>query len=273
MTNQSTESSISGQTVSRTALITGAGRGIGRAVALALASGGCRVAVSARTADEIDAVAEEVRAAGGTALAVPCDVTDSESIAALIEAVAAQLGPPLIIVNNAGASGSHKFEGHPDELWHRMLAVNLTGTYLVTKAAAPAMLAAGWGRVVNIGSVASLTGAPYIAAYTAAKHGVLGLTRALAAEWAPRGITVNLVAPGYVDTPMTDASVANIMHRTGRDEASARSAITDMSPQRRLVQPEEVALVVRMLVEDGAGSITGAVIAVDGGASAMAGRG
>lgn len=258
---------------SLTALVTGGGRGIGRAIALALAADGAAVAVSARTADEVFAVAAEIEAAGGRSIAVPADVTDAVSVQLLIQRVTADLGPPLILVNNAGAAASHKFDGHPDALWERMLAVNLTGTYLVTKACAPAMLAAKWGRVVNIGSIASLTGARYIAAYTAAKHGVLGLTRALAAEWAQAGITVNLVAPGYVDTPMTDASVANIVARTGRSEDAARAAITAMSPQRRMVQPEEIAHVVRMLVHDAAGSITGAVIPVDAGASALAGSG
>jgi NAD(P)-dependent dehydrogenase (short-subunit alcohol dehydrogenase family) len=231
------------------------------------------VALSARTPDEIFAVAAEIEAAGGRAVAIPADVTDPTSVGLLIQRVAAELGAPLVLVNNAGAAASHKFDGHPDPLWERMLAVNLTGTYLVTKACAPAMLEAKWGRVINIGSVASLTGARYIAAYTAAKHGVLGLTRALAAEWARRGITVNLVAPGYVDTPMTDASVANIVARTGRSEEEARSAITALSPQHRLVQPEEVAHVVRMLAAEAAGSITGAVIPVDAGASALAGTG
>ena len=255
----------------RTALVTGGGRGIGRAIALALAEDGAAVAVSARTPDEVSAVAAEITAAGGRAVAVPADVTESVSVLLLIQRVTESLGPPLIVVNNAGAAASHKLDGHPDDLWHRMIAVNLTGTYLVTKACAPAMLAAKWGRVINVGSVASLTGARYVAAYTAAKHGVLGLTRALAAEWARSGITVNLVAPGYIDTPMTDASVANIVARTGRSEAEARAAITAMSPQRRLVRPEEVALVVRMLARDDAGSITGAAIPIDAGASAQAG--
>jgi NAD(P)-dependent dehydrogenase (short-subunit alcohol dehydrogenase family) len=153
-----------------------------------------------------------------------------------------------------------------------MLAVNLTGPYLITKAAAPDLLDAGWGRVVNVGSIASLRGARYIAAYTAAKHGLLGLTRALAAEWIDRGVTVNMVAPGYVDTPMTDDTVANIAARTGMDAGAAREAVVGMSPQRRLVAPEEVVPVVRLLVASDAGSITGACIPVDGGASALAGR-
>ena len=255
------------------ALVTGGGRGIGRAAAMALAAAGHDVAVTSRTATEIEAVAERLAVFGISALAVPADLADADSVAEMTARVTAELGPPLILVNNAGAAASHKFEGHPDELWERMLAVNLTGAYRVTKACAPAMLAAGWGRVINIGSVASLTGNRYIAAYTAAKHGLLGLTRALAAEWAQRGVTVNLVAPGYVATAMTDASVANIVQRTGRGAEEALSAITAMSPQRRLVTPEEVAAVVRLLASEAAGSINGAVIAVDGGASAIAGTG
>lgn len=255
------------------ALVTGGGRGIGRAAAMALAEAGHDVAVVSRSASEIEAVVEDLASLGVSALAVTVDLTEPDGIDEMMRRVTEALGPPLVLVNNAGAAESHKFEGHPDELWERMLAVNLTAAYRLTKACAPAMLAAGWGRVINIGSVASLTGNRYIAAYTAAKHGLLGLTRALAAEWALRGVTVNLVAPGYVDTAMTAASVANIVRRTGRAEDDARSAITAMSPQHRLVTPQEVAAVVRLLASDGAASINGAVIAVDGGASAIAGTG
>jgi NAD(P)-dependent dehydrogenase (short-subunit alcohol dehydrogenase family) len=255
------------------ALVTGGGRGIGRAAAIALAEAGHDVALVSRSAAEVEAVAEELAALGVSALALPADLTDAHGIDDLVRQVTEALGPPLILVNNAGAAESHKFEGHPDELWERMLAINLTAAYRLTKACAPAMLAAGWGRVINIGSVASLTGNRYIAAYTAAKHGLLGLTRALAAEWAMRGVTVNLVAPGYVDTAMTVASVANIVRRTGRAEVEARSAITAMSPQHRLVRPEEVAAVVRLLASEAAASINGAVVPVDGGASAIAGTG
>lgn len=257
----------------RVALVTGGGRGIGRAVALGLAEDGLAVAVCARSEDEVARVAAEIRAAGGRALPVTADVTDAAAVQEMVERVARALGPPLVLVNNAGAAASHKLDGHPDALWDRMLAVNLTGTYRVTKACAPGMLAAGWGRVINVGSIASLTGGRYIAAYTAAKHGVLGLTRALAAEWVRQGITVNLVAPGYVDTAMTEASVANIVRVTGRDEEAARAAITALSPQRRLVQPEEIAPLVRLLASEAAGSITGAVFPVDAGASAFAASG
>jgi NAD(P)-dependent dehydrogenase (short-subunit alcohol dehydrogenase family) len=257
----------------RVALVTGAGRGIGRAIALELARAGAAVILSARSRGEIEAVASEIAGLGGRAVALPCDVTDAAAVLALYEASVAAFGAPAILVNNAGAASSHKFEGHPDSLWDRMLAVNLTGPYLLCKACAPAMLEAGWGRVINIGSIASLTGARYIAAYSAAKHGLLGLTRALAAEWAQRGVTANLIAPGYVDTPMTDASIANVVERTGRDADAARAIFEAMSPQRRLVDPAEIAALVRLLASDAGASINGAVLPVDGGASAFASSG
>ncbi len=257
----------------RVALVTGAGRGIGRAIALELARAGACLALSARSADEIEAVAGEITAADGQAVAVTCDVTDAQQVAALHAAIEARLGAVEILVNNAGAAASHKMAGHPDALWDRMLAVNLTGPYLLCKACAPGMLNAGWGRVINIGSVASITGARYIAAYTAAKHGLLGLTRALAAEWVRSGITVNLIAPGYVETPMTAGSVENIVERTGRDADEARSLLEAMSPQRRFVQAEEIAPLVALLAGPAGASITGAVLPVDAGASAFASQG
>ena len=257
----------------RVALVTGAGRGLGRAIAIDLAQHGAKVALSARSESEIEAVAAEIRSFGGQALAIPCDVTDPASVQSLVSGIGEAFHAPTILVNNAGAAESHKFVGHPDALWERMIAVNLTGTYRVTKACAPGMLDAKWGRVINIGSIASVTGAAYIAAYTAAKHGVLGLTRALAAEWVRKGITVNLVAPGYVDTPMTDATIERIVGLTGRSQEAARDAIWSMSPQRRLVSPDEIAPLVRLLASEAGASITGAVLPVDAGASAFASTG
>ena len=249
----------------RRALVTGAGRGIGRDIALALVRQGADVALAARTMDEITHVADEIQALGRAALAVPCDVTDPQAVENLAATVRERMGSPHILVNNAGAAGSHKFLGHPDELWHRMLAVNLTSVYYVTKAFAPAMVEQRWGRIITIASVASRVGGRYIAAYTAAKHGVLGLTRALAAELVAYNITANAICPGYVDTPMTDGSVANIVARTGMSEAQARETLERTSPQGRLIAPEEVAAVAVFLAQETSKGITGQAINVDGG--------
>jgi len=251
--------------LNRCALVTGAGRGIGRSIALALAAAGADVAVSARSQAEIEQVAEQASALGRRALAIPCDVTDPAQVARLAEAATAELGQVDILVNNAGNAGSHKFVGHPDELWHRMLAINLTSVYYVTKAIVPQMVERRAGRIITIASIASKVGARYIAAYTAAKHGVLGLTRALAAELAPHSITVNAICPGYVDTPMTDGSVANIVRRTGMSAAQARETLARTSPQNRLIDPDEIAALVVYLALDSARGITGQAINVDGG--------
>ena len=249
----------------RRALVTGAGRGIGRSVALALAAAGADVALSARSRDELELLAQELRGLGRRALALPCDVTDVEQVARMAGALGAEWGGVDILVNNAGAAASHKFDGHPDELWHRMLAVNLTSVYYVTKALVPPMIAQRWGRVITVASVAAKVGARYIAAYTAAKHGTLGLTRALAAELVGYDITVNAICPGYVDTPMTDGSVANIVQRTGMSAEQARETLAKTSPQNRLIEPDEVAALAVYLAQDSARGITGQAINVDGG--------
>jgi NAD(P)-dependent dehydrogenase (short-subunit alcohol dehydrogenase family) len=249
----------------RRAVVTGAGRGIGRAIALAFAREGADVALAARTTDEITQVAHEIQALGRTAFAVPSDMTDPQAAAHLAATVREAMGAPHILVNNAGAADSHKFLDHPDELWHRMLAINLTSVYYVTKAFAPALLEQRWGRVINVASIAARTGGRYVAAYTAAKHGVLGLTRALAAEWVAYNITVNAICPGYVETPMTDGSIANIAARTGMSADQARAALEQTSPQRRLIAPEEVAAVAVFLAQEASKGITGQAINVDGG--------
>ena len=249
----------------RRAVVTGAGHGIGRSIALALAREGADVAVSARTQTELEQLVAEIKAMGRRSLAIPCDVTDAQQVQSMAAKSLEILGGIDILVNNAGNAGSHKFLNHPDELWHRMLAVNLTSVYYVTKACVPTMIEQRWGRIVNIASIASRVGGSYIAAYTAAKHGVLGLTRALAVELMPYNITVNAICPGYVNTPMTDASVRNISTRTGMPETQAREILENTSPQRRLMEPEEIAAVAVFLTQDLSKGITGQAINIDGG--------
>ena len=249
----------------RRAVVTGAGRGIGRSIALALAQAGADVAVTARTHVEIEQLVAEIREMDRQSLAVPCDVTDPEQVKHMAAALIGGLGGIDILVNNAGNAGSHKFLNHPDELWHRMLSVNLTSVYYVTRAFVPKLIDQRWGRIINIASIASRVGDRYIAAYTAAKHGVLGLTRALAVELLPYNITVNAICPGYVNTPMTDASISNIVARTGMSGAQAREALEKTSPQKRLIEPEEIAAVAVFLAQDISKGITGQAINIDGG--------
>ena len=252
--------------IGKVAWVTGAGKGIGEAIALALGKAGIKVAVSARTQSDIEKVAASITHLGGAAIPVPCDVTQPVSVADAVSRVRRSLGPISILVNNAGAADSHKFIGHDDALWRRMIDANLNSVYYVTKAVAPMMAEANWGRIINIASIASKVGAKYVAAYTASKHGVLGLTRVLAVELVSYNITVNAICPGYVDTPMTDKAVANITSRTKLSEAEARATLEKLSPQNRLITPEEVAHVALMLVGEDARGITGQAINVDGGA-------
>jgi len=247
------------------AVVTGAGRGIGRSIALALAQAGADVAVTARTASELESLVAEIGALQRKGMAVACDVTSAEQVQHMAKTVLAGMGGIDILVNNAGNAGSHKFVTHPDELWQRMLSVNLTSVYYVTKAFVPMLIEQRGGRIINIASIASRVGGQYIAAYTAAKHGVLGLTRALATELLAYNITVNAICPGYVNTPMTDASVSNIMSRTGMDEKKAREALEKSSPQHRLIEPDEVAAIAVFLSQDICKGITGQAINIDGG--------
>jgi NAD(P)-dependent dehydrogenase (short-subunit alcohol dehydrogenase family) len=250
----------------RSAVVTGAGRGIGAAVARRLAAAGAAVVVAARTAAEVEAVAAGVRDGGGAAWAVRCDVTDEAAVAALAVEAVERLGHVDILVNNAGLASSAPVQRTSLEEWNRLLAVNATGAFLCTRSFIGPMLERGWGRVVSVASVAGLRGARYIAAYAASKHALLGLTRSAAAEVAGRGVTVNAVCPGYVDTPMTDESVARIMARTGRTEAEARAAIVESSPLGRLLTPDEVAAAVIYLCGEAAAGVNGQALVLDGGA-------
>lgn len=250
---------------SKRAIVTGAGKGIGRSIALALAQAGADVAVTARTASDIEQLVGEIKAMGRHAVAVTCDVTDVEQVQHMATTLLEGLGGLDILVNNAGNAGSHKMLDHPDELWHRMLAINLSSVYYVCKAFLPTLTEQHSGRIINIASIASRVGGRYIAAYTASKHGVLGLTRALAVEMQSYNITVNAICPGYVDTPMTDASISNMVTRTGMSEEKAREYLAKTSPQNRLISPEEVASAVVFLALESSKGITGQALNIDGG--------
>lgn len=245
-------------------LITGAGRGIGRDLSLGFARAGATVVVSARSTAELNALESEIAETGGRAKVYPCDVTDVSAVEAMRDTIVEELGGLDILINNAGIADSHKFVTHPDELWHRIIAVNLTGVYSVTKAFAPGMLEHGWGRIINMASVASKVGGKYIAAYTASKHGVLGLTRALAVELGPQ-VTVNAICPGYVDTPMTDGGVATMVERTGMTEDEVVAILTKHTVQKRLIEPEELTALALYLASEAAAGVTGQSIVVDGG--------
>ncbi len=246
-------------------VITGGGRGIGAAVAAALSAEGARVVVSARSTGEIEAVAAELGGASAGAWAVPCDVTDPEQVGHLVEQSIVHLGAVDVLVNNAGIADSAPLRNITLASWNRIMAVNATGTFLCTQAFLPAMVERGWGRVVNVASIAAKIGGAYMAAYAASKHAVLGFTRAIAVEVASTGVTVNAVCPGFVDTAMTDTSVARIVEKTGADADTARKRLEGMSPQNRLLKPEEVAYQVLALCDPRAAGVNGQGVVLDGG--------
>jgi 3-hydroxybutyrate dehydrogenase len=249
----------------RRALVTGAGRGIGRGIALALGRAGAGVLVSARSQTEIEACAEELRGLGVPALAVACDVSRPDEVRQLFERARASLGPLDILVNAAGVAPSALLHKTSTAEWRAAIDTNLSGTFYTLREALPEMIERRAGRIVNVASIAGKTGFPYISAYSASKHGVLGLTKCAALETAHKGITVNALCPGYVDTPMTDVSIARIVERTGMDPAEARQRLIDASPQRRLTTVDEVAALALYLCGPAAHGITGQAFSIDGG--------
>ena len=252
----------------RGAVVTGGGRGIGVAVARKLSRAGAGVVVTARSENEIETVAEGLRAAGSIAHAVVCDVTDPDSIAAMAARAQELLGTVDIVVNNAGIARSAPFLKVSLEQWESVHRVNATGPLLVTQAFLPGMLERGWGRIVNVASVASLHGARYITAYAASKHALLGMTRCLADELAGTGVTVNSVCPSYVDTPMTDRNIEKISAKTGRDAGEVRAGLEQMQPGGRMITVEEVAHAVMTFMPDAAASMQGCELVIRGGGGA-----
>ncbi len=247
----------------RHAVVTGAARGIGAAIARTLANEGASVTLAGRNDDALRAVAAELP--GGAHATAVVDVGDERQVRAAFEHARKALGPISILVNNAGQAESAPFSKTSLELWQRMLAVNLTGSFLCAREALPDMLEARRGRIVNIASTAGQVGYAYVAAYVAAKHGVIGLTRALAIEVARKGVTVNAVCPGYTETEILRDSIANIVAKTGRSVDEARAEFARGNPQQRIIVPEEVADAVRWLCGDAASAISGQSISVSAG--------
>lgn len=237
------------------AVVTGGGRGIGESVAKVLASRGIAVAIWDLNAEGAERTAASIRESGGSALALTLDVSDPGAIATATEQTRAGLGPVTILVNNAGISVYEPFESITEDSWDRMIRINLKGPFLVTQAIVPDMLDAGWGRIINISSSSAQSGAAHMGHYAASKGGVIGMTKALAIEFADRGITVNNVPPGFVDTPLL---------REGRDDAQIEHFAARM-PMKRPGKPDDIAYAVAYLASDEAGYVTGQTLSVNGG--------
>ena len=248
----------------RHAVVTGASRGIGAVIAAVLAGEGVCVSLLGRDAGNLQRVSDNL-GGRGRAFPIVADLTDPPSVQSAFAVARGHFGPVHLLINNAGQAASAKFTDTDETLWSHLIAVNLTGTYLATRQAVPDMLAEGFGRIVNIASTAGLRGAAYISAYASSKHAVIGLTRSLALEYATRNITVNAVCPGFVDTDIVKDAIANIKAKTGRSDSEALAALVATNPQRRLVEPREVADTVMWLCRPGAESVTGQSIVLAGG--------
>jgi len=244
------------------AVVTGAGSGIGRATAERLAEAGCQVTLIGRHLARLNETADRI---GDLAFAAPADVTDPDALAAAIEVGRDRFGPVDILINNAGAATSAPFLKTDADAFRAMLALNLEAPAEAARLVLPGMLTRRWGRIVNVASTAGLKGYAYVSAYVAAKHGLVGLTRALALEVASKGVTVNAVCPGFTETDMVARSIESITAKTGRSEEEARAALAASNPQGRLITPDEVAMTIVWLCGEGASGVNGAAVPVAGG--------
>jgi 3-hydroxybutyrate dehydrogenase len=236
--------------VTRVAFVTGASRGIGRAIVDALVEEGVAVALAARSHDDVEAAAHDLRGRGAAAMALTLDVGETDAVTAAAALVATALGPIDVLVNNAGIAESAPIGRTDLELWERHFRTNVTGPFLLARAVLPTMLERGWGRIINVASVAGLVGAPYVSAYTASKHALVGLTRALAAEVANKGVTVNALCPGFTATDLVWSSARNIVAKTGKTYEQAVAALAAMNAGKRLIEPAEIAAAAMAFLHD-----------------------
>lgn len=247
-------------------MITGGSGGIGQALAKLFAEVGHSVCICGRDEKKLSAVQQALVTTGTNILALVCDITDRGQVSRLADDVRSSLGEVEILINNAGIARAVSFLETPDDLWDTVLETNLTGAYNCTKAFLPAMLRRGWGRVINIASTTAKVGYPHVTAYTASKHGLLGLTRALALEVAAKGVTVNAICPGYIDDELTRDNARRLAEKTGKSIDAALQLLAGSAPQKRLIDAVEVASLALLIASEEMAGITGQAINVDGGA-------
>ncbi|HEY2918230.1 MAG TPA: SDR family NAD(P)-dependent oxidoreductase [Candidatus Binatia bacterium] len=247
-------------------LITGGSGGLGRALASVFSAQGHRVVITARHQDKLDATAAQMAINGRQVVALPCDVTDRDQVKSLAEKIATRLGTVQILINNAGIARAVNFADMPDDLWDETLETNLTGAYNCCKIFLADMIQAKWGRIINIASTTAKVGYRHVTAYTASKHGLLGLTRSLALETAQQGITVNAICPGYIDDERTRENAKLMAEKTGKSTQEILQLFAASAPQNRLIAPEEVASLALLMASEKLAGMTGQAINVDGGA-------
>jgi NAD(P)-dependent dehydrogenase (short-subunit alcohol dehydrogenase family) len=250
----------------RIVLITGGSGGLGRALSLVFSTQGHRVVITARNQENLNATAEQIAMNGGQVLALPCDVTVREQVKSLGEQIGNRWGTVEILINNAGIARAVSFVDTPDELWDETLETNLTGAYNCCKIFVPGMIQAKWGRIINIASTTAKVGYSHVTAYTASKHGLLGLTRSLALETARQGITVNAICPGYIDDERTEENAKVFAEKTGKTVDEVLRLFAASAPQNRLIAPEEVASLALLMASEKLAGMTGQAMNVDGGA-------